>query len=70
MILSARMFRASLRGLILLAAVAAPIAIVIMAGNAYGANLGALFIHPGANLALPLLCLSYAVIRFQARKRL
>jgi hypothetical protein len=70
MILSVRMFRASARSLLLLVAVAAPIAIVIMIGDAHGAHLGALFIHPEASLALPLLCLSYAVIRYQVRKRL
>ncbi|MEO7691794.1 MAG: hypothetical protein ABIS51_21100 [Sphingomonas sp.] len=70
MILSARMFRASMRSLLLLVAVAAPIVIVIMIADAHGAHLGALFIHPEASLALPLLCLSYAVIRYQVRKRL
>jgi len=70
MILSVRMFRASAHGLLLLVAVAAPIVLVIIVGDAHGAHLGTLFIHPEASLALPLLCLSYAVVRYQIRKRL
>ena len=69
-ILSARMFRASLRSLLLLVAVVAPIAIVLMIGEAVGAHPGALFLNPGARLILLGLCLSYAAVRYYARKHL
>lgn len=70
MILSARMFRASLRGLLLLAVVATPYVMVFTFGDAAGAHLGMLSGNPAAKLILVGLCLSYAFVRYHVRKRL
>ena len=64
------MFRASIRALLLLLAVVAPIAIVLLVGDALGMRIGSLLLNVRARLVLLGLCLCYACFRFLLRKQL